>query len=169
MSPCKRAIICYSLPSVGVTLLHRYYTVIRLPTCHLVSLLCYHLSTILTVSSSRTDRVSPVAVSYLCVTCQGHRPRGSFNNLTEAIIKILLSVSVTTSAFPISGSYGAQSLQRALSACYLVCLRLKIVVTYYPPKLTTGGWLNLTRRDSHPLYDTTLLGRTTNLPINLVS
>jgi hypothetical protein len=39
------------------------------------------------------------------------------------------------------------------------CLRLKIVVTYYPPRLATSEWLTLTRRESHPLYVTTLLGR----------
>jgi hypothetical protein len=35
------------------------------------------------------------------------------------------------------------------------CLRLKTRVTYSPPRLATSEWLVLTRRESHPLYDTT--------------
>src|SRR3954464_9699321 len=35
------------------------------------------------------------------------------------------------------------------------CLRLKTKVTYSPPRLATSEWLVLTRRESHPLYDTT--------------
>lgn len=40
------------------------------------------------------------------------------------------------------------------------CLRLKAVVAYYPPRLATSEWLVLSRRESHPLYVTTILGRT---------
>src|SRR3984893_9104534 len=35
------------------------------------------------------------------------------------------------------------------------CLRLKTKVTFSPPRLATSEWLVLTRRESHPLYDTT--------------
>src|SRR3954469_10626845 len=35
------------------------------------------------------------------------------------------------------------------------CLRLKAKVTFCPPRLATSEWLVLTRRESHPLYDTT--------------
>lgn len=39
------------------------------------------------------------------------------------------------------------------------CLRLKTQVTLCPPRLATSEWLVLSRRESHPLYITTLLGR----------
>src|SRR6478752_8460682 len=45
------------------------------------------------------------------------------------------------------------------------CLRLKTKVTFSPPRLATSEWLVLTRRESHPLYNTTLLGRT---PVSLL-
>lgn len=35
----SRAMLCYCLSSTGITLLHRYYAVIRLPASHLASLL----------------------------------------------------------------------------------------------------------------------------------
>ena len=35
------------------------------------------------------------------------------------------------------------------------CLRLKANVTISPPRLATSEWLVLSRRESHPLYDTT--------------
>jgi hypothetical protein len=35
------------------------------------------------------------------------------------------------------------------------CLRLKTKVTFSPPRLATSEWLVLSRRESHPLYDTT--------------
>ena len=71
--------------------------------------------------------------------------------------------NVNSISLPNLRYYAAQSLQLSLSAYYLVCLRLKKIVTYIPQRLTTSGWLNLSRRASHPLYDTTLLGRTGKL------
>lgn len=44
------------------------------------------------------------------------------------------------------------------------CLRLK-VVTCYSPRLVTSEWLILSRRESHPLYISTLLGRSDNGPV----
>ena len=43
----------------------------------------------------------------------------------------------------------------ALTAAPPNCLRLKTKVTFSPPRLATSEWLVLTRRESHPLYDTT--------------
>lgn len=54
---------------------------------------------------------------------------------------------------------GAHSLQPWLSARYLACLRLNAAVASYAPRLATSGWLFLSRWASHPLYVTTLLGR----------
>ncbi len=48
--------------------------------------------------------------------------------------------------------FGAQHLQLLLSARLLLCLRLKNPVARLPPRLSTGGWLGLSGRDSHPLY-----------------
>jgi len=59
--------------------------------------------------------------------------------------------SVKTIGFAI-GYFGAQHLQLLLSACLLLHLRLKKPVARFPPRLSTGGWLSLSRRDSHPLY-----------------
>lgn len=44
------------------------------------------------------------------------------------------------------------------------CLRLKTQVTLCPPRLATSEWLVLSRRESHPLYITTLLGRSDRHP-----
>ena len=41
------------------------------------------------------------------------------------------------------------------------CLRLNVEVICNAPRLATSGWLNLIGQGSHPLYDTTWLGRTT--------
>ena len=59
--------------------------------------------------------------------------------------------SEKTIGFPI-GYFGAQHLQLLLSACLLLRLRLKKPVAQFPPRLSTGGWLGLSGRDSHPLY-----------------
>jgi DNA-damage-inducible protein J len=51
-----------------------------------------------------------------------------------------------------------------LSAHYLACLRLNASVASCASRLATSGWLVLSRRASHPLYVTTLLGRSRPLP-----
>ena len=64
---------------------------------------------------------------------------------------VLPSGQIIPSASPFR-YFGAQHLQLLLSACLLLCLRLKKPVTWFPPRLSTGGWLGLSGRDSHPLY-----------------
>ena len=138
----SRAIVCYSLPSTGITPLHRYYSIIRLPRA-------IRFLTLLSLVTRTPDslwgatRISCVTVKYQCIACWFLRPRGSCGFLTITLTAVLLSGLTTTSAFPFSVFRSSINSVFWLLAYYLVRLRLKKWVTPLPPRLTTGGWSTL--------------------------
>src|SRR5690606_17736246 len=75
-------------------------------------------------------------------------------------IEILFSARFTASTLSIHGISELNPFNLTAYGPLANCLRLKVAVTCYPPRLATSEWLVLSRRESHPLYVTTLLGRT---------
>ena len=103
----------------------------------------------------KTDRISRVAVTYQCLTCHGHRLRRGFYYL--AIIDNR-NIAFCTGKRISPLDMGISELNPFNHLAYgplANCLRLKVTVTRYPPRLATSEWLALARRESHPLYVTT--------------
>jgi len=120
----------------------------------------YRLYTILFENIiEKTGRISRVAITYLCITCHGLRLRRGFNYLAILIIEMLLSVLPNTLALSSLIISELNPFNQLAYGPLSNCLRLKVAVTCYPPRLATSEWLTLARRESHPLYVTTLPGR----------
>ena len=99
----------------------------------------------------KTDRISRVATTYQCITCQGLRLRRGLNGLAIPSVKMLLSMQSNTSA-PLTSISELNPFNHSAFGPLSNCLRLKIPITRHPPRLATSGWLVLARRESHPLY-----------------
>ena len=121
----------------------------------------YRLSALLPAMAGRHSRLSRVAVTYHCVACLGPTNSGE--------VSVCSPLRLQRCCFPYvpirqPSQLGISELcilsTFRLSARYLRCLRLKIPVTRYPPRLATSEWLVLSRWDSHPHYVTTWPGRT---------
>ena len=80
---------------------------------------------------------------------------------------VLHSAQAIASAFPFGISW-LNVFSLPLSAHSLACLRLNRVVAHMAPRLATGGWLVLTRQESHPLYKATLPGRTARHHLSII-
>jgi len=78
MCPWCPAHFCQPLPSTGITLLHQYYALIRLPICHLRRLTVYRLD-IAYFCSRMGNKESimglPSSHSLHLIPCYGLRPR----------------------------------------------------------------------------------------------
>jgi hypothetical protein len=106
------------LPSFGITQRHWYYAVIRLPICHLASLLCIACSTILSSILKKKEQIGyPVLPCNHCIACLAHRPRGSSICFTKTAHRIWFSSFPTLSTSPISTHNVAQSLSGLLPTC----------------------------------------------------
>ena len=90
--------LCYSLPSIGITLLLRYYEVIRLPVA-LDFLLYYQLelSYFLCVKSNRVSHVDCI-ISMYSMRWSPTPGKSIYSRLTN--ISILFSTQATVSTFP---------------------------------------------------------------------
>ena len=81
-----------------------------------------------------------------------------------SLVEILLSARGTASALSNMGFSELNPFSQLAYGPSSNCLRLKVTVTCYPPRLATSEWLVLTRWESHPLYVTTLLSRSPLFP-----
>jgi hypothetical protein len=119
------------------------------------------VSALLPAFPGRPSRLSRLAVTYHCVTCLGPPNSGE--------VSVCSPLRRQRCCFPCRPPRQPCRFRVSelcilptfrLSARYLRCLRLKVPVTRYPPRLATSEWSILSRRDSHPHYVTTLPGRT---------
>jgi len=133
-----------------------HYEVIRLPAPNLPSSLfgCPAYSHV-----RKKCRVSQVAAQTQCLTCHGHRPRGSKHLLAISVdvcVDFHFLNSVVLPIFPFRGSIPSTL---RLTACLLAVLRIKPDVTIRSSRTCYPVVGHLPGRDSHPLVCTTLPGR----------
>ena len=149
-----KAMISNSLSSIGITRFHRYYAVIRLPARHLVSSLCIACTPYSSLQwKDLQDLPSCRNISMRNVP-RSTTPRRPLSSCHFTKIEILLSAQVNASAL-LMGFSELCPFNLLVFGPLPNCLRLKITVTCYPPRLATSEWLVLSRRESHPLYVTT--------------
>ena len=75
MCPCYPAHSCQPLPSTGITLLQRYYALIRLPICRLRHLAVYRLDIAYSITCEKSIMGLPSSHSLHLIPCCGLRPR----------------------------------------------------------------------------------------------
>jgi len=143
-----RSPLRHRLPSIGIARLRWYYSMIRLPASRLTP------SPIRLVGHTpftEEDAGPPELPLHTHVKHAKAYDPGEIPSTLPNRFQDVAFWSVKTIGFPI-GYFGAQHLQLLLSACLLLRLRLKKPVARFPPRLSSGGWLGLSGRDSHPLY-----------------
>ena len=140
--------------------LHRHYPVssviLRNPTPYRpFGFLVLDLSAIL---KKKEPAGSPkFTILYLCVACQDLRPRGAGLYSPYRLVQYCLLLDRRHRPFPFWSFRGSTSSAFAFGLLPLLPT-LRLTVTWSAPRLDNGGWLNLTIRDSHPLYMNVLLG-----------
>jgi hypothetical protein len=153
---------CYScdvLSSSGITRLHRYYDVIRLPLPRLPFSLYYRLAGILALPA-REQRTSRVAAYSQCPTCHGLRPRRGVTDLPFASEHF--DFRIEYNVVPLD--YNLSRLNPFNLTAYGLSSRCPTLnLGDYSPSiqgLATRWLASLPGRASHPLKYATLPGRT---------
>jgi hypothetical protein len=150
-----RTVTGSSLSSIGITRLHWYYATIRLPNAAFGFLACYRLYTILFIKKKRPigSPELPYHINVLRAKVSDSREVLPFLPLRKIKCCFLLSVKHQPSR--ITNLMELYPFNHLAFGPQPSCLRLKFKVTFIPPRLATSEWLVLSRRESHPLYDTT--------------